>query len=612
MATTTSFNLAPMPKWYIADLTGKPLGGGTMSTFSSLDNTTFKFIFQDPGGTLPWPDPVFFDLNGSQGPFYWEFDTANPDDLYYIEVRDAQGNLQWTIDNFTPPGGGGGGGVITVARNIQNLIVNNIMWRNLGTTPVTSTVQTLLAPGPHAWLTNKSTNSAGTYTGSDIYFLKNNASATDTVSFPRFSAGVTPFTGDVTPIDYFNYTCTLSGSAEVVKIVQYPITHSIQNLSSQTITVSIWARINTPSNGTNITLQLFQFTGDGGSPVASVTTVIQVINLSSSWTKYGPFTVAIPTVAALTPLGSCGNDALFLQVLLPLNMTCNIDFTKLSVYIGNISPQQDYITYDMIDGVINAPRTGDIRTSINNFVPFGWLFMDDGTIGDSSSGATNRSNVDTFPLYNQIYNSVADTWAPVTGGRGADAVADFTAHKSIRLTRALGRVFAGTLNTEVIQTFTADNTTDILTLSTTANFYTGVPIQLNVNSPGGTLPTGLELNTTYYVINLSSTTIKLAISMVDAIAGTPVTFSDDGSPTNNVQVTPYQLGQFVGEETHVLTINEMPAHTHDVPQSDSIGAPDTPLSASGSNPAVTTTSTGGGDEHNNLQPTTYMNVFIKL
>lgn len=85
---------------------------------------------------------------------------------------------------------------------------------------------------------------------------------------------------------------------------------------------------------------------------------------------------------------------------------------------------------------------GDLKWSWKTIADTGWLKLDDGTLGDASSGATSRANADTFPLYALIYANFSNAQAAVSGGRGANATADFAAHKTIALPKALGRAIA--------------------------------------------------------------------------------------------------------------------------------------------------------------------------
>jgi microcystin-dependent protein len=86
--------------------------------------------------------------------------------------------------------------------------------------------------------------------------------------------------------------------------------------------------------------------------------------------------------------------------------------------------------------------TGDVKPTIKIVADAGWVMMDDGTIGDASSSATTRANVDCLNLFTLIWNVMNDTNAPVPGGRGANAAADWAAHKRITLPRMLGRALA--------------------------------------------------------------------------------------------------------------------------------------------------------------------------
>lgn len=85
--------------------------------------------------------------------------------------------------------------------------------------------------------------------------------------------------------------------------------------------------------------------------------------------------------------------------------------------------------------------TGDVKLTLATAAPPGWVPMDDGTIGNATSGASNRANADTEDLFTLIHDSIADAWAPVSGGR-TTAAADFAANKTIALPKALGRSLA--------------------------------------------------------------------------------------------------------------------------------------------------------------------------
>jgi hypothetical protein len=163
-----------------------------------------------------------------------------------------------------------------------------------------------------------------------------------------------------------------------------------------------------------------------------------------------------------------------------------------------------------------------------------------------------------------MYSSV-DPFNPIA--YGVSPVADFVAGNNIMLTHALGRVLAGT-TIQVNQGFSA-LAPNILTLASTANFFTGTPAIV----VGVGIPVGLVQNKTYYVRRLSLTTLALYPTPEDAIANTNiVTFPGPGS--GNILDPAHELGLFDGFEL--------------------------PIGA------------GGGAPLSFVQPTLYMNFMIKL
>lgn len=538
---TISYLLAPTPKWVIIDNTGGVAGGAKLYTYRSLNKTEKKTVYQDPAGTIPWTNPILFDLNGTQGPFYWAVDSTNLEDTYYLEAYDAQNNLLWPVDNFYPPGTGGGGSATTYVPVI-NYITNNQFINHIddeaGNIAPNNSLPTNLtiAPSNHKGFTPVTSSPiVSTYgtVGPDIRFVKNNTNASDNIFFPLFPLASFPLTGDVTPVDYVRYQCTNTPSGETYKCFQFPITQKVKNLSNTSMTFGIWAAV--ASVAADINIYVLQYFGSGTAASSPVRTLIGTANLSTTWDWY-PFTLAIPSVAGKslgTPGQTTNDDALYIQVEMPLGIPCDVYFTKPALFLGNVDPELEFDSYDQIDSINQTPRTGAIQVGYLTSAPLGWVAMNDGSIGNTGSGATLRANQDTFQLYKTVYDSVVNTWAPVSGGRTGNATNDFIAGKTLTLPRALGRALAES-------------------------------------------GTGAGL-------------------------------------------TARALGEYLGEESHTLTILEMPNHNHpnSTNRSSSTGAGGSStnygsFNGVNQNFTIDVASQGGGQAHNIMQPTSFMNFYIKL
>lgn len=78
-------------------------------------------------------------------------------------------------------------------------------------------------------------------------------------------------------------------------------------------------------------------------------------------------------------------------------------------------------------------------------------------------------------------------------------------------------------------------------------------------------------------------------------------------------LTARTLAQTTGTETHTLTTGEMPAHTHTSNVNPILNGGGSGFDfTTGGGSIHTTNSTGGGGAHNNMQPTVFLNVMIKL
>ena len=286
------------------------------------------------------------------------------------------------------------------------------------------------------------------------------------------------------------------------------------------------------------------------------------------------------------------------------------------MYLGSVVSNTDFHTLDEVDAIVNSPRTGDVRTSLNSYLS-GWVPMNDGTIGNAASGSTARANQDTFQLFDLIWRTFQSnqTLAPMFNGHspiayGASSVADFTANRGISLTKNLGRVMAGALAVAANQTFTRSG--NLLSVGSSLGFYTGMAVTVS----GAGLPAPLMAGTVYYAIVVDQTDISLATTTENALSGTPISLTTAGSG-NVISVNMETLGSFIGEESHLQAAAEVGQHVHGIGGGGQFLAtgPGSGLFGTGPDQAslqTTTLANAGGMPFNVIQPTVYMNVFIKL
>lgn len=89
--------------------------------------------------------------------------------------------------------------------------------------------------------------------------------------------------------------------------------------------------------------------------------------------------------------------------------------------------------------------TGDFKVTAKTVADAGFILLDDGTIGDALSGGTTRANADTAALYSFVWSKYANAQCPiftstgVVSARGANAAADYAAHKRLSVPKVLAR-----------------------------------------------------------------------------------------------------------------------------------------------------------------------------
>lgn len=89
----------------------------------------------------------------------------------------------------------------------------------------------------------------------------------------------------------------------------------------------------------------------------------------------------------------------------------------------------------------SVAQTGDIKPRYGNGFLDGWVRLNARTIGSATSGASERANADTQPLFEYLWNT--DSALVVVGGRGATSTADWNANKQITLPDGRAKALIG-------------------------------------------------------------------------------------------------------------------------------------------------------------------------
>ncbi len=225
------------------------------------------------------------------------------------------------------------------------------------------------------------------------------------------------------------------------------------------------------------------------------------------------------------------------------------DNTQLLAAFRALVPEDGWATGDVILTMRATPRAG-------------WIVCNDGTIGRAGSGATTRANDDTESLYTLLWTNVANTYAAVTGGRGASAAADFAAGKPLALTKMLGRALG-------VAGGGAGLTARALGLALGAEAHTLALSEMPMHGHGVSDPT--HAHSVY----------------------------DPGhSHTYNAVSTANGQGSDVGTANDHYTA--------------STGASGTGIGIYGAYTGISIQNSGGSGAHNNMQPTAFLNAHIRL
>lgn len=157
------------------------------------------------------------------------------------------------------------------------------------------------------------------------------------------------------------------------------------------------------------------------------------------WTNKGG------TVAASNPVITDGNG-----VIPPIWVSGTADYrivvkTSADVQIRTIEGLQGAASETTVvvgGGTDYALTTGDVKWNLDSSEITGFVKLNGQTIGEAGSGA-HYADDGLADLFAYLWNRVSNTYVPVSGGRGANAAADFSAGKQMTLPDMRFRSFMG-------------------------------------------------------------------------------------------------------------------------------------------------------------------------
>lgn len=186
--------------------------------------------------------------------------------------------------------------------------------------------------------------------------------------------------------------------------------------------------------------------------------------------------------------------------------------------------------------------TGDFKDVYGTGILTGFVRCNARTMGNASSGGTERANADTSALFVFLWNNDANL--AVSGGRGASAAADYAANKTITLPDCRGRGRAAMSDM---------GNTDSGRVSTTYFGCTGLVLGCAGGSENTTLtlaqiPTGITSTGTFTGNQGNITTSNADTTLFSASSGA-VVWSAWNSGTVQTRITPTASGTVTSNNT---------------------------------------------------------------
>lgn len=385
MALDSRYVIAPSLQMYFVDKdSGLPLENGQVFFYQDQARTIPKDVFELVGGPFNYtynvlPNPsllsavgTFQDNNGVDIiPYYYPFDADGNIELYYIEVYDSQGVLQFTREgwpNETSSGNTNDNSDITnFIPNGQFLLHNNIpasSTNNFIANEVSEDI-TIIAEG--GWTFERGPSST----------------ATDFVTFPSLGGPVEIPTGN--PIYSVAIQTTIAGSDTRKDLcVKFP---GVNTFASDTQEYNFYFEAESLTGGVINGCQIIvrKFFGTGGSPSATTETVIGPFSLSATWQSFN-FTILFGTNTGKT-IGMNNDDYVQICLRLPTNNIQFAQFTDFALTLGNATltsfpPETEYQqTDESLAGSIPTPNPNGFQLYLPTILGPNGLMFDDSSIG---------------------------------------------------------------------------------------------------------------------------------------------------------------------------------------------------------------------------------------
>lgn len=406
----------PTPQFL--DDNGVPLDGGLLY-FYDTGTTTPKATYSDSGLTIANANPVVLDSAGRVPNIF-----ASVDEEYRVVLKTSAGVTIWTKDNVQFPDATE---LVALIQALQDQIDNldagtGVFLQSItnpscdggsqGATALTSAYQEGAVPGTFGRVTG--TLSAGTLTQGFLAGLGAIEAQALMDGVTGDSSSVIEFASRVSSVDAYRYV-------------------------DKTVSVSCLIR---QESGVTATVTTQILTCDDVNDFTNVTLVSQNVSSATSDTN-------VTAELAAVAMGDCSNGFVILVKIAPGASFTAKDFYVTDWNLSVASTVQTYApeaaAYRYLQAYLDS-LTGKVDFFERTTPPFGWVRQHGGTIGNFGSGATERAHSDCKRLFIQRWNTFDDTLAPVSGGRGASAEADWAAGKTLGLFDDRGRFFRG-LNT---------------------------------------------------------------------------------------------------------------------------------------------------------------------